>query len=950
MNESKLTIIDIIVKRKDLWRAILLPLMILALSTFGVSLYAYSAAKKIVRQNIANDMEAIARLKVAQIEQWLNGRRDDALLIETSQFSIDLQEWLAGDMRDPQLKQRLLEQMQIPDTYQHRHLSLRSSIDGRLLLTTDGATDFPTERQQAISATMLGKTLLEDIHLDSVGNHKKHDIGFFSPVFGSGDPGHKQTLAILHLRMDPDELLFPLLQQWPGASQSAETLLLRKEGNEVVFLNTLRHIHDSPLSVRRSLAIPHFIPARVVTEGAGFLEDNDYRGVPTLAYGLTIAGTPWFLIAKIDRDEAYSQLNTIAAFASVLLWILLLFCAWWLLERKRKELLLSNALRESEDLYQNAPCGYHSVDKNGMFLRINDTELKMLGYSRNEIVGKMHLQDLHSNRSLARFNETFSQFKECGQINNLELEFTRKDGTLIPVLVSATALKDSKGQFLMSRSMIYDLTEQKRTEVSLRVSEERFRTLFGSIRDAVFVHEMSADGMPGGFIEVNDVACERLGYSRDELLALRPIDIDAPDSMVDIRPIVEQLAAGRSMVFEQIHQARDGRQIPVEVSANTFTLQGKNLVIALVHDISERKLAEENFRLSRRAIESSFNAFIITTAASNAGQSHPLSYPITYVNPAFERITGYTVEEVLGKTPRFLQGTDDDQPDIAKLNLALREQHECRVTLRNYRKNGSLFWNELLIGPVWDANGKVTHYVGIINDITEHMEIERKLIDSREELRKLAIYDDGLREEERKHIAREVHDELGQLLTVLKMDISLLQMQFDKIPGLVEKTEEMRLLVENTIRVVRHIVSDLRPAALDMGIAGALEWLGEDFSRHTGIRCSYKGPETDPAIDDKIATAIFRIAQESLTNVARHASATTVSMHVSCSAEELRLSVEDDGSGFDPVTILQRKDAFGLLGMRERVAALKGMLHIDSCPGKGTRIVIEVALPERTLQ
>lgn len=803
-------------KRADFWFAIALPIALFSAALGGVGWYAYAAAKQMVRQNIASDMEAIAKLKSDQIEQWLAERRDDAQLINTKRFSTDLREWLKRGEGDRNLASRIIEQLQFPGTTHYRNVSLYSAVDGRLLLSTGIRRDSPTLRAQVLEVAKLGQPVLEDMHFAESEDASEIRVGYFSPMRGVMGV---QPLAVIHLRMDPHEALFPLLQKWPGASQSAETLLLRREGEQVIYLNTLRHIGDSVLRLRRALSTPDFIPARLIAEGDGFFEGDDYRGVASFAYGVHVAGTPWFLVAKVDREEAYSQFNTIASYSSLLLGALLLVFAWWMFERRRAETVLTNSFSEIEDLYQNAPCGYHSLDRNGTFVRINDTELKLLGYTREEVIGKKKLQDLLTLESRARFEVIFPRFLAMGQIKDLEIDFVRKDGTLLPqLIVSATALRSSSGEYVQSRVTLNDLSRYKRAENELRLSEERFRGLFGSIRDAVFVHGLRADGSPGCFIEVNDVACAHLGYSRDELLTMTAADIDAPEFIPRIKPTIELLTANKNVVFERVHVTKDGKAIPVEISASLFVQQGQPMIVALARDITERKAAEQT------------------------------------------------------------------------------------------------------------------------------------LIDSREQLRKLAIYDDGVREEARKRIAREVHDELGQLLTALKMDIVLLQMRFDEVPGLFEKTEEMLALIENTIGVVRHVTSNLRPPALDSGIVGALDWLAENFTRHTDIPCSFDRQNPDLALEDTLATTLFRIAQESLTNVTRHALARNVSISLTGSAGLLRLTVEDDGCGFDPRAVMQQRNSFGLLGMRERAAALNGNLRIDSSSGKGTRILIELPLPEREPQ
>lgn len=462
---------------KEFWVSVALPLLVLALVVVGVLAYVHVSARNLTRSNIANDLEAIVRLKAGQIEQWQAERGDDANLIITRQFSTDLQQWLAGGRRSRQMEQRLRAQLEFFGASHYFALSLRSPVDGRILLTTNShpdLPDLPPIRAQAVACVKSGMPAFGDLHVRKIAGGMMTTTGLFTPV---RDAAGVQILAVLHLILDPEELLFPLLQTWPGVSASAETQLLRREGDEVVFLNKLRHHSAAPLQLRLPLATPQFIAARVIQNGNGFYEGNDYRGMPSLAYGMAVAGTHWYLIAKIDTAEVAARLNAVMTYSAILLAIMLLASAWWLIERRRKEQALLAALAESEDLYQNAACGYHSLDRECVFVRINDTELRMLGYDREELVGKKRIQDLHTPESLRRFKEHYPHFIASGQVRDLEFEFLRKDGSVLPVLISASMVRDSAGRYLMSHTTVYDISERKRAEQELAAYTERLHQL-----------------------------------------------------------------------------------------------------------------------------------------------------------------------------------------------------------------------------------------------------------------------------------------------------------------------------------------------------------------------------------------------------------------------------------------------------------------------------------------
>lgn len=239
---------------------------------------------------------------------------------------------------------------------------------------------------------------------------------------------------------------------------------------------------------------------------------------------------------------------------------------------------------------------------------------------------------------------------------------------------------------------------------------------------------------------------------------------------------------------------------------------------------------------------------------------------------------------------------------------------------------------------------------GLEQQVTERTaelrESERQLEESYAQLRELAAHRESVREDERKHIARELHDELGQLLTALRMQISLLRVQFsENNPQLATHIKSMTELVDRTIHVVRDVVATLRPAALDMGIESSLEWLAEEFVKQTGIPCELHVAVDEIALDENRAVAVFRIVQESLTNVARHAEASRVEISLRQQRDHYLLEVCDSGKGFDPA--VRRKKSFGLVGVRERVHTLGGEITLSSALGQGT--TVEVRIPIRKI-
>ncbi|MES2206910.1 MAG: sensor histidine kinase [Pseudomonadota bacterium] len=233
-------------------------------------------------------------------------------------------------------------------------------------------------------------------------------------------------------------------------------------------------------------------------------------------------------------------------------------------------------------------------------------------------------------------------------------------------------------------------------------------------------------------------------------------------------------------------------------------------------------------------------------------------------------------------------------------------------------------------------------------EILERKQIEQQLLESREQLRAHSTYIETVREEERKRIAIEVHDELGQLLTALKMNIALLRNQFKDNPIVFDKLSDSLSLLKKTIYFIRNLVSQLRPSALNLGLIAALEWLADNFNQHsltlckTDIRC-----EDINFLKDE-TTIIFRIAQEALTNVMRHAEATEVMLSVIKYNNRLELSIRDNGKGFN-LKNLAHYNSYGLFGMKERALSINANLNIESKLGEGTHIFMHIPFEETPL-
>lgn len=242
-------------------------------------------------------------------------------------------------------------------------------------------------------------------------------------------------------------------------------------------------------------------------------------------------------------------------------------------------------------------------------------------------------------------------------------------------------------------------------------------------------------------------------------------------------------------------------------------------------------------------------------------------------------------------------------------------------------------------------------YTVILRDVTERVRAEEALRKSKEELRQFALIAHSVREEEKRRVARELHDELAQALTALKFDVAWIREHAPAGDGpLSRKLSDIEAMLDSTVAATRRISSDLRPLLLDdLGLIPAAEWLAQKFTERTGVRCEFAVGVPDLELEDPHASAVFRILQESLTNAARHAQASLVEVTIDRSDGGVRLRVHDNGRGFSPEQP-SRPGSHGLTGLRERAYLLGGEVDISSEPGRGTTIEVRIPLQSRTVE
>ncbi len=419
-------------------------------------------------------------------------------------------------------------------------------------------------------------------------------------------------------------------------------------------------------------------------------------------------------------------------------------------------------------------------------------------------------------------------------------------------------------------------------------------------------------------------------------------------------------------------------------SVQVFPLSAGFMGVAF-ENVTDRQHTEDALRES----EQRFRLLVQGIQEYALFQVDPRGHVVSW-NVGAERLKGYRAEEIIGKHFSLFYPREDVIRGTPERNLEEAAQRGQSVHEGwRLRKDGSLFWGNVVITALRDPKGNLLGFAKLTRDVTERREREETLTKAKEllelrveqraavltrvneelrveiaereraeeqfkasldQLRALAARLQSVREEERTSIAREIHDELGQACTAIKMDLALIGRRTTKRQThLRAKADSASRLVDEMIVTLRRIASELRPRTLDdLGLTAALESQAQEFEARTGIHCRVALPEEPLTLDDERSTAIFRIFQESLTNVARHAHATRVEARLEREADQLIFQVRDNGRGFDPAEAKARK-SLGLVGMQERALMLNGELQVEGVPGAGTTMILRIPLPPSPL-
>lgn len=606
-------------------------------------------------------------------------------------------------------------------------------------------------------------------------------------------------------------------------------------------------------------------------------------------------------------------------------------------ERKKAEELLNQNRIFIESIINASPDIIYIYDiEERKNIYINEGIQKNLGYSEKEVKemgGQILPMLLHPGDYEYYLHTTLPKYQDLKDKEIIVHEFPMRDKNKNWrwfYCKESVFLRNKKGATKQIFGITSDITERKKTELAMKESEEKYRTLVEQASDAIFITDFT-----GKIITVNSSACNLAQYPEESLLRMSIYDFAILEDIQKNPFHFDELREGKSVTTERIMKRADDKIINVEITGKLLS-DGRLLIF--VRDISGRVKAQNDIIKEKNLSDSIINSLPgVFFLYSKAGK-----YLRWNVN--FEKASGYNGEEICTmQPPDFF--TEEYKPLLNSVveNIFSYGKLNAEATILRKTKEKIPYYFTCT-AVEYEAEPCI---LGIGVDFSEKIKAQEEIKQTTGKLRELTAHLQKIREEERKRIGREIHDELGQQLTAIKMDIAWIDKKIpEETTVLKDKLKNVITLLDGSNKSIRRILSELRPGILEShGLTDALHSLSRQFTENTGIEINLEMNGLEINLSEQLVICIFRVYQEALTNISKYAHASKVEASINNRGDSITVIIEDNGKGFD-VAAVQNKKSFGLLGMKERVLSLAGKFELISSPGNGT--TIRISLPYNT--
>ncbi len=620
-------------------------------------------------------------------------------------------------------------------------------------------------------------------------------------------------------------------------------------------------------------------------------------------------------------------------------------------ERKRHDseadLQLQQAERDYHDFFECAPIGLHQLGPEGTILKVNQAELDMLGYSREEYLGR-NIIEFYVNKTLMQ--EVFQRVKKGVKMHNIEAQMIHKDGSIRDVLLSSNGFRKN-GEFIHICCFTRDITDSKFWKRRMEESENRYRTLI--------------DNFPQGAVGLFD---ENLRYTAFGGQLLPQIGVIPEDRIgnriTDIYPeeLVDWAKSYFTAVFEGKASSFDVELHDRQMYCQTLPIEnGEGEIVSgmlVVQDVTERRRAQQELRESEakfRMLAENLNE--IMWMASEHGEE------FLYINPAFEKVWGIDRKQLYDEPMYFINAVHPDDRDRVRERFVELPEKKFDDEYRIIRPDGEIRWLHTQGRKVHDKEGGITRIIGTAEDITDRKEAQIQLEEINETLEErveertqtLRSYQKQLRsltsslnkaeEQEQQRLASELHDSVGQMLTVAKMKV--VELSQHPSPDL----EELKKLIDDIFKYTQNLMVELTPppALNKEDVTEVLLWTVDKMEKK-GLDITIEDDGQLKPVDEEFRSILYQSVRELLLNVKKHAGTQEARVDMSVEKGRVKIIVEDAGKGFDlkeSHSSPTEAGRFGLFNIKERMDWHGGSFNLYSNPGGGTKAVLSVPVKEK---
>ena len=676
------------------WMIVGLILMLLILIAGGTWFYRFQ--KRAMRLEVEDNLSTIAQLKVAQITSWRGERLGDGAVLSKNQFfAIGVAHFIKNPS-DANANPIVSYFRSLQMNYKYTDVFLVNST-GELLLSLSG-TIYPSSEYMPALASAFDKGSPVIIDLHSFADEQRPHISVLSPLF-YGEGNDRSRLCAVILVSDATEFLYPLIQSWPTLSKTAETLLVRRDGDNVLFLNNLRHQLDTALKLRIPIDRLDLPASMAILGHKGIVTGKDYRGVDVLAAILPVPDSPWFMVSKVDASELFSHWYWRSALIIALLLGLMFLIGTvgmflWQRERKRHY----QAIYQSE-VALRASAERHSVtlksigdaviatDAQGLVELLNPIAEELTGWTEDEARGqplKKIFRIVHEQTKVTVEDPVAKVLREgvvIGLANHTIL--IARDGTEHPIADSGAPIRDGAGNITGVVLVFRDQTEEREYQNGILESEEKYRLLSENTLDVIWTMNLDLE-----FTYVNQAISQLTGHSQEEWIGSRLSEhFDELNFAKMGKIIAEEIAKGPNstgVIFEAMALDKKLNQIPVEIHGNViFNIDGQPILLqGITRDISDRIRAQEALQASEKRFSTIFHTSPAPIAIAHANNNR-----LVDVNKAWEKLTGYSQSEAIGHTALDLNIWVDPEQRV-QISEDIKKQNAVRKEITIRRKSG----------------------------------------------------------------------------------------------------------------------------------------------------------------------------------------------------------------------------------------------------------------------